>query len=141
MRPHYREVAREEDTQVYETVMADGAGRPTHVLLRAERYLKDNRILPLGWRSDHPDARLTSAAGVAGDADFVPGADAVRYRITASGWTPSRVEVELLFQSVPPGAVEAVRDGTTAAGERFGIMAEAHAPVPRVVAAASATVP
>ncbi|MBK8692985.1 MAG: hypothetical protein IPN17_11995 [Deltaproteobacteria bacterium] len=141
VRPHYREVAREEDTQVYETVMADGAGRPTHVLLRAERYLKDNRILPLGWRSDHPDARLTSAAGVAGDADFVPGADAVRYRITASGWTPSRVEVELLFQSVPPGAVEAVRDGTTAAGERFGIMAEAHAPVPRVVAAASATVP
>jgi hypothetical protein len=38
----------------------------------------------------------------------------VRVRVSAAGWTPARVEAELLFQTVTPGAVDAVGEGAAA---------------------------
>jgi hypothetical protein len=139
VRPHLQEITRDDEVQVYETVMGDARGEVTHVLLRATQYLKDNRLLPRGWRSDHPDARMTSPAGVAGDADFAAGGDVVRVRVSAAGWTPARVEAELLFQTVTPGAVDAVGEG--AAAVRLRAMTERHPPTPRVVASARVDVP
>jgi len=138
-RPHLRQITRDDEVQVYEAVLGDAGGAATHVLLRATQYLKDNRLLPRGWRSDHPDARMTSPVGVVGDEDFAAGGDVVRVRVTATGWTPARVEAELLFQTVPPGAVDAVGEGPT--GQRLRAMTERHPPTPQVVAAASIGVP
>lgn len=139
VRPHLQELTRDDQVQVYETAMADATGAVTHVLLRATGFLKDNRLLPRGWRADHPDARMTSPAGVEGDGDFTAGGDLVRVRVQTSGWTPARVEVELLFQSVTPGAVSAVGAGPAAA--RLRAMTARTPPTPRVVASTSATVP
>jgi hypothetical protein len=63
----------------------------------------------------------------------------VRVRVSAVGWTPARVEAELLFQTVTPGAVDAVGEGAAALCLRA--MTERHPPTPRVVASTRVDVP
>src|SRR5580765_2861329 len=46
--PHYTEISRPDQVQIYETVMAGADGRLTTGLLTALRYVKDNRVLPHG---------------------------------------------------------------------------------------------
>jgi hypothetical protein len=44
--PHYAELTRPDQVQVYESVMGNRGGTPTTGLLDATQYLKDNRLLP-----------------------------------------------------------------------------------------------
>ena len=85
---------------IYEAEHGDLDGRATTSLLRAARYLKDNRILPRGF---DPARRLPD--GMSGrlwlrweperDPDFVPGSDQVMYAIPGrSGQRPARIFVE-----------------------------------------------
>ena len=108
-RPHYAEITAPDQVQVYEAVMGDPAGKPTTHLLRASRYLKDNRIPPKGFRPDGPHADMTAVCGAAAnDAAYSngSGADAVLYKVPApSEGAPYTVKVELLYQSVPPEEV------------------------------------
>jgi hypothetical protein len=88
--------------QVYEAIMSDAEGQAAYRLLRATEYLKDNRVLPVGWSSDGPHADETAPAGVDDD-DFVGGSDVVTYEIQAPAAAgPYQLRVELLYQ--PLGA-------------------------------------
>ncbi len=99
--PHRDTLEPGDGPQIYESFMADADGRPTTLLLRGARYAKDNRLLPSGWRADHPDAPATLPVGTDGDADFEGGRDTVRYRLPApSAEGPYTVEVALLYQTV-----------------------------------------
>jgi hypothetical protein len=99
--PHFREIARDADVQIYESVMVDPADRVTTGLLSAVRYIKDNRLLPTGFdkASAGPDIAVHGEAS--GDADFGSGGDRVRYSIDVSRSVgPFRVEAELLYQPI-----------------------------------------
>ena len=135
--PHRTEISAPDQVQVYRTRFAGADGAPTHVLLRATHFISDNRILPIGWSPTHPDAALTSPVGTEGDLDFVPGSDDVAYRIHAAG--AARIEVRLLFQTIPPDAVEGVAHSP--AGARLDAMVATHPQGPVLVAEASVVVP
>ena len=122
---------------VWEAVPIDARGRRTHLQLGTAGFVKDNRILPAGWRADHPDAARARPIGVDGDRDFASGRDTVTVRLPD---TARAVRVELLYQPIPPETIEsyAPRDGPAAA--RFRKVA-AEPPYPHVLARASRTLP
>lgn len=98
--PHYQVINRPDQVQIYEPIIGDPDGKVTTTLLRAQRYLKDNRLLPGGFDK----SRVSGDIGVYGeafkDADFIGGGDTVQYRIKTAGFTaPFKVEIELLYQS------------------------------------------
>lgn len=133
--PHRDRVTNDREVQVWEAALADRDGRSTHTLLHAERYLKDDRIPPRGHRTDHPNARWTSPTGVDGDTDYgSDGIDRVTFALPAE---TARVEVELVFQSVSPAAVEALGAHPTPAYTRFRALVDAAPPEPRVLARAT----
>ncbi len=98
--PHRDQVSSPDEVALFEAVLADASGRPTWRLLRGAGYAKDDRLLPRGWRPDHPDAATTAPVGIEGDRDFVGGEDVVRYDLPAPGTGPLTVEVDLLYQTL-----------------------------------------
>ena len=116
--PHRDLITAENQVAIWEAALADAAGRPTVTLMRAAGYAKDNRILPRGFDLARPqpdgiDPASIAPVGVAGDDDFRPGSDGVRYRIEASETGgPYRIDVRVWFQSVRPdhlGGMSAAR--------------------------------
>jgi hypothetical protein len=99
--PHYEEIRRSDEVQIYESMMADAAGRVTTGLLQAVAFVKDNRLLPRGFdkRAASPEIAVRGAA--TGDDDFTGEGDQVRYRIdvgTAAG--PLAITVSLRYQPI-----------------------------------------
>jgi hypothetical protein len=100
--PHRDAVRGQDEVVLYEAVMADADGAPTHTLLRGAAWLKDTRLLPRGWEPDHPEAERIAPVGTLGDEDFGPGGDLVRYELELEYAGPLRIEADLLYQ--PLGA-------------------------------------
>jgi hypothetical protein len=98
--PHYDEITRADQVQIYEPILGDRAGLPTTGLLSAVRYLKDNRLLPRGFDKGTAAAEIGVYGGAGGDADFMGGGDRVRYRVAIPAGGPYRVEVQLLYQPI-----------------------------------------
>ena len=99
--PHYTDVRRADEVQIYESVMSDANGRPTTGLLSAVRYLKDNRLLPRGFDKISADRSIAVIGAAAGDSDFAGGADRVRYAIDVNpADAPFQLEAELRFQVI-----------------------------------------
>jgi hypothetical protein len=94
---HYNEIATTDQVQIYETVLADSDGALTTGLLRAMRYLKDNRLLPRGFDKRTADGDIAVHGGAVADQNFAGGEDVVRYRLPA---TAASVDVELRYQPV-----------------------------------------
>lgn len=97
LEPHRDRVSSPDEVALFEAVLADANGRPTWRLLRGAGFVKDDRLLPRGWRPDHPDAAATAPVGLDGDGDFLAGEDTVRYDLPAASG-PLAVEVDLLYQ-------------------------------------------
>lgn len=133
--PHYDQIDQPTQVQVYETVMADTANRPTMRLTYAAKYLKDNRLLPAGMDPATTDTD-TRPVGTSADPNFKGGSDRVSYRASTTGYTaPFRIEVELLFQSIPPAWVALLGETPLPATTRFVSMAASADPQPRRIAA------
>jgi len=99
--PHYTEIRSPEQVQIYEAIMADSDGEVTTGLLKAVRYLKDNRLLPRGFDKHTADSDVAVAGKAFDDADFGGGADRVRYSIDpGSAPGPFSVEAELCYQPI-----------------------------------------
>lgn len=136
---HYDEITADTQAQVYEAVTGDASGKPTHVLLRATTYLKDNRLLPAGWSAAHVNAAMTKPIGLNNDANFVPGTDSVKYRFAAPAGKLD-IAAELVFQSVPPAAAEVLEAVDTPAAKTFTAMVKKRPPTPTLIASVAATV-
>jgi hypothetical protein len=140
--PHYAEIDRADQVQIYESVMGDPAGRPTTGLLRAVRYLKDNRLLPRGFDKSSADPSIGVFGEAAGDADFSGTGDRVRYSIDvkdAAG--PFQVDVALRFQVIGFRWAENLRAYKAEETTRFvGYYESMAASSSEVVAKASAIV-
>jgi hypothetical protein len=96
--PHYEQIARPDQVQIYESIMGTPAGSPTTGLLQATHYLKDNRLLPRGFdkRTAASDIRVVGDAAT--DDNFDGGGDRVRYRVAVTD--PATIEVELVYQPI-----------------------------------------
>jgi hypothetical protein len=99
--PHYDEITSPEQVQIYEPTMHDVYGNVTTELLLAASYVKDNRLLPIGFdKGTVPDDIAPQGAAWLDD-NFVGGTDTVTYRIdTGDAKGPFTVDVELLYQSI-----------------------------------------
>ena len=99
--PHYREISKPDQVQIYEDILGDANGHVTTGILSALRYLKDNRLLPAGFdkMSAGPDIAVLGEA--AADEGFRGGQHQIRYAVDLAGSPgPYRVEVQLLYQPV-----------------------------------------
>jgi hypothetical protein len=105
--PHHQKIEREDHVQIYEELVADADKKITTGFLSLREVLKDNRLLPRGWKKDGPEAERTRPAGEAkDDADYNDGsgADTVRYEIPLNIPASQNVTVTatLYYQALPP---------------------------------------
>jgi hypothetical protein len=136
--PHRDVVERPEHVVVYEMIAHDAEGAPTTYLTRMTQRVKDNRLLPRGWRADGPHIGDTAPAGVVGDANFGAGGDTVTFRIAvpAAAKGPAIVRATLCYQTVPPAWVDALRGIDAEEPKRFVGYYDAATKTPEVVARA-----
>jgi hypothetical protein len=95
--PHYDEVRTPEQVQIYETILADSDNAVTTGLLRASRYLKDNRLLPRGFDKATAHADIAVHGEARDDATFTGDGDRIRYLLPA---TAADIQVELRYQPI-----------------------------------------
>lgn len=99
--PHYREITGSGQVQIYEDIMVDHAGKVTTGLLYGVRYVKDNRLLPVGFDKVTADQDVAVHGAAADDPDFIGGTDVVRYVADVTGFNgPFRVTAELWYQPI-----------------------------------------
>jgi hypothetical protein len=98
--PHYEEITRPDQVQIYEPILGDIGGMPTTGLLTATQYLKDNRLLPRGFDKTTADAEIGVYGDARRDGDFAGGGDRVRYRIPIASPGRFTIDVELRYQTI-----------------------------------------
>lgn len=99
--PHYREITRPDQVEIYETIIKDTKGMVTTGLTSGVAYFKDNRILPRGFDKATAGPGIAVVGDAADDPAFVDGADRVRYRVdVARAQGPFTVEAELWYQPI-----------------------------------------
>ena len=98
---HHTTIEKPEDVQIYEATLGDAQGRVTTGLLHAVKYLKDNRIVPVGFDKKKVGADVAVCGQALADEDFTDGSDRVLLRIpVGKGVAPFKVEAELLYQPI-----------------------------------------
>jgi hypothetical protein len=137
--PHYLMIDSPDQVQIYEAIMGNSEGEVTTTLLRAASYLKDNRLLPLGFDTLEDDIAVHGQA--ADDVDFVGGGDQIQYDVHLSNAAgPFTVTVDLLYQSVGHRWAENLREHQSTEITRFLSYQQAIANLPVVIASATVDV-
>jgi hypothetical protein len=99
--PHYTEITRPEEIQIYETLMRGLDGRLTTGLLQGVSFVKDNRLLPRGFDKTTAADDIAVQGGARTDSDFGAEGDVVRYRVGGAGATgPLNVTATLRYQTI-----------------------------------------
>jgi hypothetical protein len=118
--PHYLEITRPDEVQIYESVMADPSGALTTGLLRGVSYVKDNRLLPRGFDKATAEPDIAVRGGAAADADFTGDGDRIRYLVDLAGSSgPFEIEVELRYQPIAFRWAQNLRPYNAAETRRF----------------------
>lgn len=135
--PHRDRITAPEQVAVFEMVAADATGAPTTHLSRMHHRLKDNRLLPKGWRADGPHAADTAPVGTEADGDFAAGGDTVHYAVPWPADAPAAtVVVWLHYQTIPPHWVEPLRSVDAEECRTFVRIYDAADHLPETVAVA-----
>jgi hypothetical protein len=137
--PHYDEITRPDQVQVYETVLGDRQGAPTTGLLTATQYLKDNRLLPRGFDKVTADAEIAVYGSAREDASFQGGGDRVRYAVPLPDGRRVRVAVELRYQAIGYRWATNLMQYDAPEPKRFASYYRATAPGSTVVVATAST--
>ena len=99
--PHYDRITSSDQVQIYEDVMVDYAGAVTTGLLYGAKYIKDNRLLPMGFEKATADWAVAVHGEAEGDSDFIGGSDVVRYSVdVADSQGPFKAKVEFWYQPI-----------------------------------------
>ncbi|HEX7979493.1 MAG TPA: hypothetical protein VF461_12885 [Gemmatimonadaceae bacterium] len=118
--PHYREITRPDQVQIYESIMIDAHGHLTTGLLFGLRYVKDNRILPRGFDKATADADVAVAGDAKTDPGFTGGAARTRYSVDVSrARGPFRIDAELWYQPIGFRWAQNLRLQPSEEGNRF----------------------
>ena len=99
---HYEKIDDALEVQVYEPIMADTDGNLTYTFMQASSYLKDNRILPLGYKANTP-ANAQPYGEATDDDDFIGGSDTVDYEISDLPDGDYNIAVTLRYQTMSYG--------------------------------------
>ena len=117
--------AQRDQVQIYEAILLDSAGAVTTGLLKAVRYVKDNRLLPRGFDKTTAPADAAVHGEASPDTDFVGGTDRIRYSIDVDGArAPFTVDVALRFQPIGYRWAQNLRDYDAMETRRFVSMFE-----------------
>lgn len=128
--PHHRTITSPEQVQVYESILGTPDGAVTTGLLKASRYLKDNRLLPDGFDKDSAEARIAVRGDAATDDDFNDAGDRVRYLVDVrDARAPYTVEATLWYQSIGYRWAHNLAETDAPEPQRFVRMYEASADV------------
>jgi len=106
--PHHEVIRTPGDVQIYELAMGDLDAQLTTRLNAAYRPLKDNRLLPAGFRTTHAAYDTVAVWGGAladqdYSADSEAGRDRTTYRIGLQGRSGiADLQVRLHYQTLPP---------------------------------------
>jgi Cytochrome P460 len=108
--PHHEMIDDEGEAQIYEEVVADPDGKITTSFVGLDHVLKNNRLLPKGWRLGGPMGEFTRPHGDAErDPEYMSpggasGADRITYRIPLNDRTRAAISVRvtLNYQAIPP---------------------------------------
>jgi hypothetical protein len=103
-------ITDETQVQIYEELIVNTEGKITTSFVGLDHPVKNNRLLPKGWRLDGPFANVTGPHGEAEkDAEYInkagsSGSDTLTYRIVLNEKTRDAVAViaVLYYQSIPP---------------------------------------
>jgi len=99
--PHYTEIRRADEVQIYESIMGDARRTPTTGLLNATSFLKDNRLLPRGFDKATAERDIAVVGEALADRDFTDGGDRVRYTVPVGSAPGSlQIDVELRYQPI-----------------------------------------
>ena len=99
--PHYREITRSDQVQIFEPILGDAGGRVTTGLLTAVRYLKDNRLLPSGFHKQTAEKDIAVVGEAADDPNFTDAGSLVRYSVpVGDAQGPFHVQAELWYQPI-----------------------------------------
>jgi hypothetical protein len=132
--PHYEQIETEDQVQIYEAIMGDSDGGVTTTLLRGASYLKDNRLLPSGFRDVNPDTAVSGQA--AQDPAFAAGGHRTRFDVVLdeqAGPGPYTVTVELMYQTIGYRWANNLRQLSSPEIDRFVEMEKAMTNAPIVV--------
>lgn len=103
---HHDLITSAEQVQVYEPIAGNVDGEVTYTLLNSAAFLKDNRLLPLGFdKATVPDEVKVQGAAQTDD-DFVGGSDRVSYLIPVSRPGPLEIVAELRYQPLSYGFLQ-----------------------------------
>jgi len=118
--PHYTTIYSADQVQIYEPILVDAQGNVTTGLLSAVGYIKDNRILPMGFDKDTAEKDIAVYGRARNDADFVGGEDLIDYRIQENGINgPYTITAELYYQPIGFRWARNLRQQQAAEIERF----------------------
>jgi len=141
--PHYQTITSADQVQIYETVPVDVAGNFTTVLERAASAIKDNRLTPQGFRTNHPVYDTTQIVNVGNDPDFNrfdngmegSGADILHFKLPIDGYNGLvSVRARVWYQSLPPKWMAPMFAFSTPEIDSFRIMFDAADKSPSLVA-------
>ena len=118
--PHFRQITRGDQVQIYESILARADGGITTGLIEALRYAKDNRVLPRGFDKATAGPDIAVHGDARDDADFTGGSDRVQYAVEV---TPASgaltIEAELLYQPIGFRWADNLRRYRSAETDRF----------------------
>lgn len=108
--PHHKVITRQDQVQIYQELVKNYEGRFTTSFISIYDHVKDNRLLPKGWKKytnaiqDKKQLEATWPKGRAvKDKDFGEGGDKLTYQIDLpDGIQAASVEATLYYQSIPP---------------------------------------
>lgn len=138
--PHRDVVSAPGEVQIWEGVAGKQDGSMAGRLLEAAKYVKDDRLLPEGYKADHKVAIYMRPQGVAGDPDF-GSSDTVTYKITPAPPPGAAIAVELVYQSIKPSDLDALAKKPTPIALKFFDLVESSPIVPVVMVRAEARAP
>ena len=129
---HHDIIKMQTQSQIYEMIMGDVNDNRTTVLERAASTLKDNRLVPNGFTTNHYTYDTVKIDNDAlADADFNKnstgvqgnGKDIVHFHIPSNGYDGVvNVYAKVFYQSVPPGWLQEMFSYSTALIDTFKSM-------------------
>lgn len=141
--PHYNQITSANQVQIYEAVMKNTDNEVTYTLLRGAGYLKDNRLLPKGFKQQNVNPDIAVYGKALEDNDFTSGSDTVTYVVPLnSAVGPFTVSTELLYSAVSLAFMKDLeRDKSIKEVKRFSKFYDRADKMPVVVAAVQKTIP
>jgi len=99
--PHYLQISRSDQVQIYEAIMVNSFDQVTTGLLSAIRFVKDNRVLPQGFNKKTANGDVAVRGPAAEDVDFLGGQDRVVYSVPVQNSVgPFSIKAQLWYQPI-----------------------------------------